>query len=185
MGYTLKLLGIGKRSDDGIDVRVHPCFVRNDDPLASVKDSFNAVHLVGDAVGDIMLYGRGAGALPTGSAIVSDIIFAAKHNECYYAPFKNNEKGNKETKFVSDFITKYYVRMFVKDEVGVLNKISGLFSKGGISIKEVKQMTSGDKLAEIIVITHPAKESDMQKTVEKISALSEVVGIKGFIRIEE
>ena len=185
MGYTLKLLGIGKRTDEGIDVRVHPAFVRNDDPLASVNDSFNAVHLVGDAVGEIMLYGRGAGALPTGSAIVSDIIFAAKHSECYYAPFKNNEKGNKETKFVSDFVSKYYVRLCVKDEVGVLAKIAGQFSKGNISIKEVKQITSEEGLAEIIAITHPAYESDMKKTLEKISSLDEVVAIKGFIRIEE
>lgn len=185
MGYTLKLLGIGKNTEEGIDVRVHPAFIKNDNPLASVNDSFNAVHLVGDSVGEIMLYGRGAGALPTGSAIVSDIIFAAKHSECYYAPFKNNEKGNKETKFVSDFVSKYYVRMFVKDEVGVLAKISGQFSKGDISIKEVKQMTSEEGLAEIIAITHPAYESDMKKTMEKISALDEVVAIKGFIRIEE
>ncbi len=185
MGYTLKLLGIGKQTDDGIDVRVHPTFVKNDNPLASVNDSFNAVHLVGDSVGEIMLYGRGAGALPTGSAIVSDVIFAAKHSECYYAPFKNNEKGNKETKFVSDFISKYYVRIFVKDSAGVLAKISGLFSKGNISIKEVKQLTSGEGLAEIIIITHPAYESDMKKTVEKISAMDEAVSVKGFIRIEE
>ena len=185
MGYTLKLLGIGKMTDGGIDVRVHPTFVKNSDPLASVNDSFNAVHLVGDSVGEIMLYGRGAGALPTGSAIVSDVIFAAKHSENYYAPFKNNEKGNKETKFVSDFLSKYYIRMSVKDDAGVLAKISGQFAKGDISIKEVKQMTSEESLAEIIVITHPAYESAMKKTIEKLIALNEVVAVKGFIRIEE
>ena len=185
MGYTLKLLGIGKRDKDGIDVRVHPTFVKNDNPLASVNDSFNAVHLVGDSVGEIMLYGRGAGSLPTGSAIVSDVIFAAKHSENYYAPFKNSAAGNKETKFVSDFVSKYYIRMFVKDDAGVLAKIAGVFAKGNISIKEVKQMTSEEGLAEIIVITHPAFESDMKKTIEKITALEEVVGVKGFIRIEE
>lgn len=185
MGYTLKLLGIGKNTEHGIDVRVHPTFVKNDNPLASVKDSFNAVHLVGDSVGEIMLYGRGAGALPTGSAIVSDVIFAAKHSENYYTPFKNNEKGNKETKFVSDFVSKYYIRMFVKDTAGVLATISGQFAKGKISIKEVKQMTSGEGFAEIIVITHPANESDMKKTLDKLKALEDVVAIKGFIRIEE
>lgn len=185
MGYTLKLLGIGKRGKDGIDVRVHPTFVKNDNPLASVNDSFNAVHLVGDSVGEIMLYGRGAGSLPTGSAIVSDVIFAAKHSENYYTPFKNNAAGNKETKFVSDFVSKYYVRMFVKDDAGVLAKIAGVFAKGNISIKEVKQMTSEEGLAEIIVITHPAYESDMKKTLNKITALQEVVEVKGFIRIEE
>ena len=184
-GYTLKLLGIGKRTDDGIDVRVHPTFIKNSDPLASVNDSFNAVHLVGDSVGEIMLYGRGAGALPTGSAIVSDVIFAAKHSENYYAPFKNNEKGNKETKFVSDFVSKYYIRMSVKDDAGVLAKISGQFAKDHISIKEVKQMTSDHNLAEVIVITHPAFESAMKKTIEKLNDLKEVVAVKGFIRIEE
>lgn len=185
MGYTLKLLGIGKRGKDGIDVRVHPTFIKNDNPLASVNDSFNAVHLVGDSVGEIMLYGRGAGSLPTGSAVVSDVIFAAKHSENYYAPFKNGTADSRETKFVSDFISKYYIRMFVKDNVGVLAKISGVFSKCNISIKEVKQMTSGEGLAEIIVITHPAFESDMKKTIGKINALQEVVEVKGFIRIEE
>ncbi|MBP5466145.1 MAG: ACT domain-containing protein [Clostridia bacterium] len=75
--------------------------------------------------------------------------------------------------------------MFVKDSAGVLAKISGLFAKGNISIKEVKQMTSGEGLAEIIIITHPAYESDMRKTVEKITAISEAVSVKGFIRIEE
>ena len=185
MGYTLKLLGIGKQSEEGIDVRVHPTFVRNDDPLASVNDAFNAVHLVGDSVGEIMLYGRGAGSLPTGSAIVSDVIFAAKHSENYYTPFKNNEKGNKATKFVDDFISKYYIRMLVKDDAGVLAKIAGQFSKGNISIKEVKQMSSENNLAEVIVITHPAFESAMQKTIEKIVALQEVIAVKGFIRIEE
>ncbi len=185
MGYTLKLLGIGKKTENGIDVRVHPTFIRNGDPLASVNDSFNAVHLVGDSVGEIMLYGRGAGALPTGSAVVSDVIFAAKHNECYYAPFKNNEKGNKETKFVTDFTSMYYLRMAVKDAAGVLSKIAGQFSKGNISLKEVKQTAVGENSAEIVVITHPALESNMQKTLEKLNKLSEVYGVKGFIRIEE
>ena len=119
MGYTLKLLGIGKDTDKGVEVRVHPTFVKNDNPLASVNDSFNAVHILGDAVGEIMLYGRGAGALPTGSAIVSDVLFAAKYDEYFYAAFENNEKGNKETKFVSDFTSKYYIRLTVLDAPGV------------------------------------------------------------------
>lgn len=185
MGYTLKLLGIGKNTESGIDVRVHPTFVPNDNPLASVNDSFNAVHLVGDSVGEIMLYGRGAGELPTASAIVSDIIFASKHTDYYYANFKNNEKGNKETKFTSDFVTKYYCRLSVSDKAGVLAKISGAFSKGNISLKEVKQITAENEKAEIIVITHPCYESDMKKTLDKISQIEEVYEIKGAIRIEE
>ena len=184
MGYTLKLLAIGKNGADGVDVRVHPTFIKNDNPLASVNDSFNAVHLVGDSVGEIMLYGRGAGELPTGSAIVSDIIFAAKHAENFYTCFKNNEKGNKETAFVGDFVTKYYVRISAKDEAGVMAKIAGTFAKNNVSLKEVKQISSAQGKAEIIVVTHPAKESVMRKTLEKINALEEVFAVKGSIRIE-
>ena len=103
LGYVLKLLAIGKQSDAGIEVRVHPAFVRKGHPLASVNDSFNAVYLTGDSVGDVMLYGRGAGALPTGSAIVSDIIYAATHSENKYSTFKNTAGADKDTKFISDF----------------------------------------------------------------------------------
>ena len=185
MGYTLKLLGIGKDTDHGVEVRVHPTFVKNDNPLASVNDSFNAVHLVGDSVGEIMLYGRGAGALPTGSAIVSDVIFAAKHQEYFYATFENNNKGNKETKFVQDFNTKYYIRLTVKDMAGVLAKIAGLFAKNDISISEVKQIAGNDGNAEIIIITHESYESDVKKTLGKLDSLEEVVKVNGMIRMED
>ena len=185
MGYTLKLLGIGKDTEKGVEVRVHPTFVRNDNPLASVNDSFNAVHLVGDAVGEIMLYGRGAGALPTGSAIVSDVIFAAKRNEYFYASFENNEKGNKATKFAPDFTSKYYIRLSVADKPGVLSKIAGLFAKNNVSISEVKQVSLADDKAQIIIITHECGEKLVKKTLEKITALNEVDSVKGVIRMED
>ena len=185
MGYTLKLLGIGKNTEKGIEVRVHPTFIKNDNPLAAVNDSFNAVHLVGDAVGEIMLYGRGAGALPTGSAIVSDVIYAGKHMDNFYVPFENNEKGNKETKFVSDFTTQYFIRLSVLDQAGVLSKISSAFSKNGVSIKEVKQISAEDDKAQVIIITHVCKESAVKKTLDKLSSLDEVCEIKSFIRMED
>ena len=185
MGYTLKLLGIGKDTEKGVEVRVHPTFVKNSDPLASVNDSFNAVHLVGDAVGEIMLYGRGAGALPTGSAIVSDVIFAAKHNEYFYASFENNKKGNGQVKFVSDFTSKYYIRLTVKDMAGVLSKIAGQFSKSNVSIAEVKQVAINEGNAQIVIITHVCNESAINKTLSKISKLEEVVGVNASIRIED
>ena len=185
MGYTLKLLGIGKDTDKGVEVRVHPTFVKNDNPLASVNDSFNAVHLVGDAVGEIMLYGRGAGALPTGSAIVSDVIFAARHEENYYAPFKNNQEGNKQTKFVSDFTSKYYIRLSVADCTGVLSKISGTFAKNNVSIEEVKQISESEGKAQIIIITHQCKEKMVKKTLEKLKASDVVFDVKASIRMED
>jgi len=185
MGYTLKLLAIGKDTDKGVEVRVHPTFVKNDNILASVNDSFNAVHLVGDAVGDIILYGRGAGALPTGSAIVSDVIFAAKRDENFYANFKNNDTGNRQVKFAKDFLTKYYVRLSVKDATGVLSKIAGLFSKHSVSISEVKQVSLDGGEATIIVITHLAHESNVKKLLAKLNSLEEVYAVKGAIRIED
>ncbi|MBQ3596679.1 MAG: homoserine dehydrogenase [Clostridia bacterium] len=184
MGYTLKLLGIGKNTENGIEVRVHPTFIKNDNPLASVNDSFNAVHLVGDSVGEIMLYGRGAGALPTGSAIVSDVIFAAKHTEYYYASFDNTEKGAEKTKFVPDFTSQYYIRLSVKDASGVLAKIAGAFGKNNISLNEVFQVSVDEGVAQIIVTTHECYESNIKKAMNKISALDEVIKVNGCIRIE-
>ncbi len=185
MGYVLKLLGIGKNVNGEIDVRVHPTFIKKENPLASVNDSFNAVHIVGDSVGDIMLYGRGAGDLPTGSAIVSDVIFAARHQDFHYANFRNDEKGNKETKFVSDYAIKYYVRISVKDCAGVMSNVTGIFAKYGISLKEIKQVITSDDSADIIVITHKCNESSMQKALAKINNLEDVIKISGNIRIED
>lgn len=185
MGYTLKLLGIGKNTPKGIEVRVHPTFIKNSDPLAAVNDSFNAVSIVGDAVGEIMLYGRGAGALPTGSAIVSDVIFALKHDDFYYATFANNELGAKETKYVSDFNSKYYIRMVVGDYAGTLAKIAGVFAKDGISLQEVKQIAADGEKAQIIVFTYLCKESAISKTIEKLTSLKEVFEIKSCIRMED
>ena len=184
LGYTLKLLAIGKNSADGVEVRVHPTFVKNDSLIANVNDSFNAVQLVGDAVGDIMLYGRGAGALPTGSAIVSDIIFAAKHIECFYTCFENNEKGNRETKFVTDFISKYYIRIAVKDGAEDTAKIAQLFAKNNVDVSEVKNLTI-DNEKNIVVITDIAKESAINKVIEKIGMLTGVNEVSDFIRIED
>ncbi len=184
MGYTLKLLAIGKRTKSGIEVRVHPTFIRSENPLASVNDSFNAVTLDGDSVGEVMLYGRGAGDLPTGSAIVSDVIFALKHSDYYYTPFKNEEKA-KEAKFVSDFYSKYYIRLSVKDQAGVLAKVSGIFSKCGISMKEVKQASLCGEMAEVIITTHECLESAMKKALVKFGELKEVSSVDGFVRIED
>lgn len=185
MGYALKLLAIGKNTPKGIEVRVHPTYVSLDNPIATVNDSFNAVHLVGDAVGEIMLYGRGAGALPTGSAIVSDIIFAAKHTQYYYAYFENTADGNKRTKFVSDFTSKYFIRLTVEDSAGVLSKISGTFGKYNLSIKEVKQYAGVDGKVPVVIVTHETNESVVNKTLDKIKALECVCSVDSLIRLED
>ena len=184
LGYTLKLLGIGKNTENGIEVRVHPTFVPNSNPLASVNDSFNAVHIVGDSVGEIMLYGRGAGALPTGSAIVSDIIFAAKHTYYYYTTFDNTAKGNKATRFVHDFTSQYFIRLSVKDSTGVLSKIASVFAKNNVSIREVKQVAEKDGKVPVVIITHVCPESSVNKALEKIKAIDGVFSCDSVIRLE-
>lgn len=184
LGYVLKLLAIGKQSDVGIEVRVHPTFVRQGHPLAAVNDSFNAVYLTGDAVGDVMLYGRGAGALPTGSAIVSDIIYAATHSENKYSTFKNTAGADKDTKFISDFKSAYYLRIMVEDRAGILAKIAAIFGKHNVSIVEMIQKPTGvDGRVPLVLITHETRELAVRGAVAKINALEGVGHVETVLRV--
>ena len=187
LGYTLKLLAIGKNTDKGIEVRVHPTFIPTTHPLAGVNDSFNAVFLHGDAVDDVMLYGRGAGSLPTASAVVSDVIFAATHSDIKYSTFKNTENASPETKFVSNFESAYYLRLSVDDRAGVLAKITGFFGKEGISIVEVAQKGKEcdlDERVPLIIITHVSNENAIKKAIAKINA-SGLGEVQSVVRVEK
>lgn len=182
LGYTLKLLAIGKNTDAGIEVRVHPTFVRSDHPLASVSDGFNAVFVEGDAVGEVMLYGRGAGSLPTGSAIVSDIIYAATHTEIKYSTFKNGEEAEKDVNFADDFMSAYYLRLSVTDESGVLAKIASVLSKYHVSIVEMIQREKEDGKASIVLVTHETHELAIKNAVEKINS-TEIATVESVLRV--
>ena len=184
LGYVLKLLAIGKQSDAGIEVRVHPAFVRKGHPLASVNDSFNAVYLTGDAVGDVMLYGRGAGALPTGSAIVSDIIYAATHSENKYSTFRNTAGADKDVRFVTDFKSAYYMRMTVEDRPGSLAKISAVFGKHGISIVELMQKPAYmEGKVQLAIVTHRTREMSVRAAVARINTFGEVAHVDTVLRV--
>ncbi len=187
MGYTLKLLAIGKNTQHGIEARVHPAFISNDHPLATVKGSFNAVHIVGDNVGDVMLYGRGAGALPTGSAIVSDIVYAAKHmQDPTYTRFENDPEKLNAASFADDFESDYYIRMLVKDETGVLAKVSGIFAEENVSITQVVQNGEvKDGGVTIVYITHRTMEKAVRRALDKIATLPVVSKINSVIRVEK
>ena len=190
MGYTLKLLAIGKNTEKGIEVRVHPTFIPNTHPLASVNDSFNAVYMTGDAVGDVMLYGRGAGALPTASAVVSDVIYAATHSEIKYSTFKNTATADSSVKFISDFTSAYYLRLSVADRAGVLAKISGIFAKCGMSIVEIAQrgksevIENGETRVPLVVITHKTTENKVRSAVAKINA-TDIGCVEALIHVED
>ena len=184
LGYVLKLLAIGKQSDAGIEARVHPTFVRQGHPLAAVNDSFNAVYLTGDSVGDVMLYGRGAGALPTGSAIVSDIIYAATHSENKYSTFKNTAGADKDTKFISDVKSAYYLRIMVEDRAGILAKIAAIFGRNNVSIVEMIQKPIGtDGRVPLVLITHETRELAVRSAVAKINALEGVGHVETVLRV--
>ena len=170
LGFVLKLLAIGKNTDKGIEVRVHPTFIPNKHPLASVNNSFNAVFVKGDAVGDVMLYGHGAGSLPTASAVVSDVLYAATHSDIKYSTFKNVSTPESNVKFISDFTSAYYVRIYVEDVTGSLAKISGVFSKCGISICAVSQNgVATDGKIDLAVITYKTSENTMKNALAKIN----------------
>ncbi len=186
LGYTLKLLAIGKNTEKGIEVRVHPTFISSSHPLASVNDSFNAVYMTGDAVDDVMLYGRGAGALPTASAVVSDVIYAATHSEVKYSTFKNKATAEKNTKFITDFESAYYLRLSVADEVGVLAKMTSIFAKCNVSVVEIAQKGRASETSRVplIIITHQTRENSIKKAIEKINQ-SDYAKVEAFIRVEE
>ncbi len=184
-GYVLKLLAIGKNSEKGVEVRVHPTFIPATHPLASVNDAYNAVYLRGDALDDIMLYGKGAGAFPTASAVVSDVIYAATHSEIKYSTFKNNATADSDVKFISDFESAYYIRLSVDDKAGTLAKISNIFGKNGVSIVEIAQKAKAvdDTRVPLIIITHKTHEQAVKNAVAKINA-SEVGAVEAVIRVE-
>lgn len=171
LGYTMKLLAIGKNSNNGIEVRVHPTFIKQGHPLASVNDSYNAVYITGDSVEDVMLYGRGAGALPTGSAIVGDVIYCATHPTYHYSTFKNTEDASPDTKFIENFESAYYIRLEVADKPGVLAKVSSIFSKCGISVAQMKQLECSNESSTVplIFVTHVTKENNIKKAVTDIN----------------
>lgn len=182
LGYTIKLLAIAKLIDGKIEARVHPVFLKNSHPLASVSGSFNAVFLVGDNVGDIMLYGRGAGSLPTGSAVVSDIVFAARQLE--HARYAEVDDVIKKSEVISDFTSDYYLRMTVLDVQGVLSQITSIFASNNVSITSMRQ-DSGDGVVSIVFVTHRSNENSIKKAISELNALSEVQAVNALIRVEK
>lgn len=186
-GYVLKLLAIGKNGDNGIEVRVHPTFIKSSHPLATVNDSYNAVYITGDSVEDVMLYGRGAGALPTGSAIVGDVIYCATHSNYRYSTFENTEDASPSTKFIENFESAYYIRLNALDKSGVLAKVSSIFSKCGISVAQMiqeEQVSGADgNNVPLIFITHSTKENNVKKAIAEIGGIPEIAQVAAVIRV--
>ena len=187
MGYTLKLLAVGKKEESTktVQVRVHPTFIPNGHPLSSVRGSFNAVYLHGSAVGELMLYGRGAGDMPTGSAIVSDILTAAMGRH-YYTTFENSAQSSAELHFEDDATNEFFVRANVLDRPGVMGKIASIFGEYQVSLRTVMQK-EGDPdghVVPVVFMTHMAKERALYNAIAKIEGLDVVVGNANIIHVE-
>lgn len=184
LGYTVKLLAIGKKKGTTVEARVHPTMIPKTHPLASVRGAFNAIFLHGDIVDDIMLYGRGAGDMPTASAVVSDVIYAASQNKHRYTTFYNNVKVAKELSFENNWESEFFLRLIAKDEPSVLAKISGVFGTHGVSLASVMQKGQSKDSVPLIFITHKAKEISVMRAIEEIRHLPEVLSVENTIRVE-
>jgi homoserine dehydrogenase len=188
LGYKVKLLAITKETDGEIELRVHPTMLPKDYLIAKVDGPFNAIYVEGDATGSTMYYGRGAGSIPTGSAVVSDIADIARNiqkNALGRVPTIPNISGDVRIRKMDDITSRYYFRFSALDKPGVLSKISGILGNHNISITSVIQ--KGRMVGEavpLVVLTHEAKEKDMRQAIEEIDKLPVVMGKTVIIRVE-
>ncbi len=186
LGYVIKLLAIAKENEEGeIQIRVHPAFLPKNHPLAAVNDVFNAVFVQGDAVGEIMHYGRGAGQMPTASAVVGDIIEVGRnilhHISTRIGCTCYDEKAILD---IAELNAQFYIRMTVTDRPGVLAGIAGVFGNNNVSIASVLQKTNDQDMAELIMITHKVREQDLRDSLTVLKGMSIVGGINNVIRLE-
>jgi homoserine dehydrogenase len=193
LGYTLKLLAIAKRREEGLEVRVHPTFLPEEEPLAKVSDVFNAIMVEGDFVGKTMFYGRGAGSHPTASAVVSDIVDIA----CRLSPgikcSFSIDWERRSLPLTEDFYSRYYLRFDVPDRPGVLAGIARVLADNHISIASVLQKEKvcklagreGEHIVPLVILTHKAYEKSMRRALKQVQELPVVMGKPVLIRVEE
>ena len=200
LGYEIKLLAIAKKGNGSIEVRVHPAFIPMDFLLAKVGGVYNAIQIEGDLVGKVLFYGEGAGSLPTSSAIIADVIAAAKNimqgkevgtrelppESENVSPATSSSFPVRTVKPISELETRYYLRMSIADAPGVLAQIAKSLGDRSISIFSAiqKEADAATQTAEIVIITHPAREQFMQQALEEMEKLPVVKEISNFIRVE-
>ncbi|MFH0932898.1 MAG: homoserine dehydrogenase [Nitrospirota bacterium] len=188
LGYKVKLLAIAKESDNEIELRVHPTMLPKEYLISKVDGSFNAIYIDGDATGPTLYYGRGAGDMPTGSAVVSDIVDIARNirtNAIGRVPVITRTLRNVSIKKMDEVISMYYFRFSALDRPGVLSKISGILGNYNISIASVIQ--KGRRVGEavpLVVLTHEAKEKDVRQAIREIDLLPVVMDKTIFMRVE-
>ncbi len=185
LGYRIKLLAIAKLTDGELELRVHPTMVPEDYLISKVDGVFNAIYVEGDAVGPTLYYGRGAGDMPTGSAVVSDIVDIAKRLSSPEPVRMAEPYGDVILKDMGEIVSMYYFRFTALDRPGVLSKISGVLGEHNISIASVIQ--KGRRVGgavPLVILTHMAKEKDVLKALSEIDRLSVVADRSFFLRVE-
>ena len=190
LGYTIKLLGIARNTAEGVDVRVHPTMIPLDHQLAKVSGAMNAVYVVGDAVGETMFYGAGAGSFPTASAVVGDILTLSEQISRGVAPLPESEpfSRNKPIRSMDELETKYYIRLRVADRVGALAEAVDVFAKHDISISLINQLEDGNSdsnACSVIFLTHKALEKNVQDAAAALAASDCVSEVANVLRIED
>ena len=182
LGYEVKLLAVAEQNDDGrVAVRVHPAMLPKDHPLATVRESFNAVFVEGDAVGQLMFYGRGAGGMPTASAVLGDLVDAAGNlRRGTHASIGVLARADIQP--IDETRSEYYLNLEVVDRPGVLHSVSGVFAEHGVSIRSMEQEGLGDE-ARLVFITHDAAESAIQATLRDLDQLDVVERITSMLRV--
>lgn len=185
MGYVIKLLAIARQDKDGIALNVHPSFVRKGHPLANVGGAYNAVCVRGNCVGDIMLYGQGAGSLPTASAVASDIMNVILHRNLQMTGMRDYIWHDDKLKDQGSISAPYYLRMVVANAPGVLAAISNVFGEDHISIRSLIQKDETTEIAEIIILIDSSPDGLVRESLKKIEALPCVHKVTNAIRVIE
>lgn len=190
LGYTIKLLAIAKQKVKDVEMRVHPAMLPSGHILSSVNGVYNAVFIEGDAIGQGLFYGKGAGEMPTGGAVVSDIVDIARNiNSGCIKRMKDvgiPERPELRVKKMEEVLSCYYLRFYAIDKPGVLSKISGILGSYNISIKSVIQKErKKEKAVPLVMMTHRAREKDVVNALKEINRLSVVSGKTVYIRVEE
>jgi len=183
LGYIIKLLALAKRYNDGIELQVHPALIPRDHPLASVNDEFNALFIKGNTVGELMLYGKGAGSLPTGSAVLGDVLSIGKSLDVKRSN-NRSEKNNNSLELENNGQSQYYIRLEVYDKPGVLGRIAIAFGNNEISLQSVVQRGKGEEIVPLVFITHETSRYKLDKVLKDIQEYSFVNEIATILKVE-
>lgn len=184
LGYKIKLLAATKRCDDSVGIYVYPSLVPNEHPLSAINNEFNALFVRGNAVGEVLLYGKGAGSLPTGSAVLADVMAVAKSINNNISNDKTIGGQDSNTKIKGIGESQYYIRLQVIDKPGVLGKIAMTFGKFGISLDSVVQNGKDEETVPLVFITHDIEKEILDNTLKEVSSFEFVEKVASILKVE-